>query len=200
MGIKKDTPSPGMQRALNHYLKVASTGAIYQIIVKETDLNTMYLRSASSYIKKRKIDIKQGFVSGKYVRINEHELKQWSLKDNELMNKITQKLIKRIILCQLLLESDDDLKEFNKDSPRLSKLIDRSNRECERIACEQYDKLYDVDKDILLSLMNNIDEMTESLSKVGVADFFYVKQLVDQYLKNPSIIQDKAVIEITKAQ
>lgn len=181
-----------MSDILAQYIK-HKNGSIFHMLEHKTDPSAVWLRSKNNYTKKRRLEIKQGIVNGTWLLINEHEWKRWVKEDNSYIEKFTQKLVKRTILTQLLIELDDELIADHEDIPQFRKLLERSNKEAERIAVKNYDRLYAIDKTILQNLMNTIDGITDKMSGLDVADFIYLDKAVKEFIENPEKFREEEV-------
>lgn len=189
-------PDIKLKQILDNYIK-HKDGAIFQVLEKKDDPNTVFLRTKNKYIKKKLIDLRQGIVDGTWMEVNEHEWKKWVAKDNTHMEELSQKLVKRIVLAQLLLELDEELKQDYEEKKYFRGLLEKSNKEAERITCEQFDKLYSVDKDILQNIMSKVDDITTVLAKAKITDYVQIEVLLKKYFADPEKYQtDK--IELTK--
>lgn len=181
-----------MEDILAMYVK-HKNGAIFQIL-EHKQRAFVWLRAKNKYTKVLKRDIKQGIVDGNWLEINEHEWKQWVEKDNAYIEEFAQKLVKRIILTQLLIELDDELIDDCEDQPQFRKLLERTNKESERIAIKNYDRLYTVDKSVLKTLMTAIDEVTGKMAKCSTADFIHINNIVQAYLENREDFKEVPVL------
>lgn len=173
-----------MAQILNGYIK-HKNGAIFQILEDGKSINHVFLRSKNRYTRKSKRELKQGVVDGRWFNINEHEWRKWVKQDNAYIELLTQKLLKRVIYAQLLIELDDELVNDFEDMPQFRKLLERTNKESERIAAKQYDRLYSVDKKILQNLMTEIDNFTSKVSKVDLQDLFFINKAFEEFFSDP---------------
>lgn len=185
-----------MNDVLSQYIKTRK-GNIYQVLGNPKSPKTAILRSGRTQIKTTTLDIRQGLVDGRYQSINEHEWRKWVKEDNEYIDELTKKLLRRIILTQLLIELDDELIEDYQDDKYFRGLLERTNKASERIAVKQYNNLYKTNKQVLVNMMNYIDNLTKSCSKLDLEDYPYVVGLVDKYIANPNEYR-KATVELVE--
>jgi hypothetical protein len=174
-------------------------GSIFQIIINDDKPGVAYLRTGNKYIQTKILDIKQGLVDGKYSEINEHEHKKWVERDNDYMKTLTTKLMKRIILSQLLIELDEDLVVDYKDDKRMNTLLRRSTKECERVTAKGYDMLYDKNKNLVNGIMVELDEFTTKIARINPEDFVFLNKMADDYLVNPSKFH-QGTVKMTQIQ
>lgn len=180
-----------MSDILSQYIK-HKNGAIFQIL-SHTRPELVWLRTKNKYTAYKRRSLRQGIVDGKWFTINEHEWRQWVKKDNEYIDRFVKKLLKRVILAQLLIENDDSLIEDFEDVPQFRKLLERTNKESERIAIKNYDRLYAVDKTVLQNLTNAIDSITKKMADCDIEEFFAIEKVLDNYLNNREEFKDKPI-------
>ena len=187
-GTHKDV----MNKVLESYVKT-SKGKIYHIVKHNRSVYKCYLRSGNSYTEAGLADIKQKIVNREWSAINEHEWKKWVKTDNEIIKKISNKLVKRVIMAQILLEINDDLIDDHQDNKYLKSVINKSNKECERIVKKNYDMMYDQDETLVQNLLNKIENLTKNLSELTVGQLVDVDALLRGYIKNPDKYQSEAI-------
>jgi hypothetical protein len=97
----------------------------------------------------------------------------------------------------LLIELDDELIEDYENEKTFRNHLLKTNKEAERIASKNYDRLYNVDKTILQNFMREIDELTAGISSFELTDYLHLNRMVADYKINPEKYQEKS-IEFTK--
>ena len=181
-----------IEQLLDQHIK-HKNGTIFQVLMHDKNEDICFLRRGNKYIKKKKLELHQGLVSGEWLAINEHELGRFTNEDEIKIQWLTMKLVKRIILAQTLIEGDDELIPEYSDDKYFRGLLEKSNKECERIASKQYDKIYGADNTTSQNLMNAIDRVTTKLSSLNVDDYPYFENLLDKYLSNKEEYQKEVV-------
>jgi hypothetical protein len=183
------------QNTTNELLQYIKTkeGYIYHVLGHDSKPNEVMLRTGNSYIKKSFLSIKQGLADGKYSAINIHELNKWKKEDRIYLDMLNLKMFKRIVLSQLLMELDDELIEHYQDNKYFRSLLDRTNKETERLVSKQYNDLYNYDKEILHNLMNEVDNLTSKCAKVDIQDFPHLNIYLDKYLDDPKKHQSEKI-------
>lgn len=175
---------PLMEEILKAYIK-NKNGAIFNVLKHKNKPGVALLRSRNNYYEKSIRELKQGLVDGEWFSINEHEYRKWVKKDNEFIEMLTKKMLKRILLAQLLIEVDDELIEFNEGNKYFRNLLEKSNKQAERIASEQYDNLYNSDKDILVNIINNLEQFAKDASVLDLEQFAQFNKVFEMYKTNP---------------
>jgi hypothetical protein len=187
-----------LKDVLGQYIK-HENGAIFHMTQTKRNPDMVLLRAKNVYKKIALKEIKQGVQDGKWFFVNEGELKRWMEVDNDYIKKFTGKLLKRNLLAQLLTELDEELVADNESDKRLQSVLNRSIKESERIAIKMYDMLYMTDKTTMHNLMLILDDMTQSISTVGIMDMPYLKMHLDKF---PEQIEEyrKQPIEFVELQ
>lgn len=173
-----------MDEVLKAYIK-NKNGAIFNVLKHSKKKHIALLRSKNNYYEKPILELKQGLVDGTWSAINMHEYRKWVEEDNLFIEGLTRKMLKRIILAQLLIELDDELIELNEGNKYFRNILEKSNKQSERIVNEQYDRLYHYNKDMLINFANSIDKFTENAASIGIEQFPEFNKVFEIYKKNP---------------
>lgn len=190
--LKQDPSKLPSQKVLETFVK-SNTGTIYQVIPHKTKKDVVLLRINNSYIEKPFKKVKQEIVDGKWSAINQHEYREWIKKDHEYMVDLSERLVKRVMFSQLLLELDDTFERDFQDNKYFKNVLEKSKKQCERLITSQYDRLYDTDKTYVTNFMNGIDGFMTKCAALGIDDFIHLNILMDKYVKNPEEYQEDMV-------
>lgn len=190
--LKQDHNELPMQQVLDGYVK-HKNGTIFQVIPHSTKKDSVLLRTKNIYVEKTFREVKQAIVDGYWSSINEHEWRAWAEKDNEYIIKLSHKLVKRILLSQLLIELDEELEDDFEGDKHFRNTLHKSTKQCERILKDQYNKLYETDKTFLTNFMNNIDDFVGTCSTFQIQDFIHLNKLMEKYAENPKAYQEETV-------
>lgn len=190
---KESTNALSIEEQLKEYVKHPN-GAIFRVLAHQKKVGKVYLQSKNSYREFDFIAIKNGLVDGKWLPINQHELKK-HLKSEELYREqLTKKLVKRILFTQLLMELDDSLKEDYENDNYVRGILERSEKLFDRLVTEQYAKFYSIDKQIVLNFLKHIETFVDKSVNLGVEDFYQVNEMLDLYLSNPEKYRSDVVM------
>ena len=181
------------KEVLESYTKHVKTGAIFQVLTDPNKEGKLLLRAKNSQKVFTHLQLQQGIVNGTWTKVNEHEVRQFIEKENKHMEELNNKLVKRVILSQLLLELDDELKEDYSDDKYIHGLLERCDKAFERLIREAYKRMYDIDKTFLINLLKNVDGAVDKISKVEVQNFIPLNNLLEDFSKNPEKYIPKAV-------
>ncbi|MBS3914830.1 MAG: hypothetical protein KG003_10035 [Bacteroidetes bacterium] len=174
-------------------------GAIFHVLAHPRKAGKVYLHAKNRYQEYDYAKLRTGLVKGDWHSINIHELKKHLNSEEKFNTKLAQLLVKRTILCQIMLELDDELKEYYADDNYLKGILQRSEKVFERIAKEEYTKLYNVNKEVLNTFFDSLNSFVGKASKLGVYDFVHADSMLELYLSNPEKYQADFV-EIEKVE
>jgi len=191
--LKQDHNKLPIQKILDSYVKHTKEGTIFQVIPHKTKKGMCLLRAKNKYLEKKVTDVKQDIVNGYWSPINQQEFREWAKKDNEYMLNLSQKLVKRILMSQLLIELDEELQNDYEGDVYFNNVLKKSVKQCERVVKDQYDKLYNLDKTYLTNFMNNIDDFAGTCSQFKIQDFIHLNKLLEKYAENPEKYQEEFV-------
>ena len=152
--------------------------------------------------KKRKVSKKELFdnmSSGKWSIPSEEEAKEW-LKTYQLnITNLTNKLLKRIIVAELLIEIDESLDENGVGDNHFRNLLRKSNKKASLIADKRFDDVYKADPDLTQNMLLSIEKHAERLSKLKINDYPFFVEYCKKYFENPEKYRNLEV-EFTKAK
>ena len=188
---KKDH-AKAIEQILEGYVQ-NKAGHIFQVLGDNKSKDYVNLRTANKYFRKPLLEIRQGIVDGKYKSINEHQWRKWVKEDNIKLERISQRILLRTILAQLLLENDDQLKEDHENEKNFINHLNKTEKAAERLSNKIYDRIYDADRNMLTNIEKNIAELAKTLSAADVYDLVHINQLVKDYFKDPEKYQKKEI-------
>lgn len=168
-------------------------GAIFHVLTHPKKIGYVYLNAKNGYQEFPLADIRNGFVSGAWLHVNEHELRKHLKMEKLYQEQFTYRLVKRILLTQLLLELDDELKADFENDKYIHGLLERCEKQFERLVTEQYTKFYEIDKQMVQNFLKHIEDFVGKAAKLGVHEFYHVVQMMDLYLADPEKFQSELV-------
>lgn len=173
-----------LEELAKSYIK-HDNGAIFQVLPHEKDFTKVWLRYRNKYEKFEYKSIRQGLVDGRWREVNVHELRKHLEAEQEYFSELNEKLVKRVILTQVLMELDDDLKKDFVDDKYMRNVLDKSEKQFSRLVEGAYDRMYKIDKTMLQNFMNQIDSLTSKCAKVPLQEFYFLNEFIDLYLADP---------------
>jgi hypothetical protein len=179
------------------YVKNVSTGFIYHAVADIKNEKNILLRKGNSFTKFLLSDIKNGLVTGVWKEPNEHEIRAFVKQDNEYFQQLNYKLVMRVLLTQIMLELDDDLKQDFMDDKYIHGLLERSEKQFTRLIKENFGRMYAIDKEILLTFLNSVERVAKKLSSRVPHEFLFFEKAIDACIENPEQFTPDS-IEFTK--
>ena len=170
-------------------------GVIYQLVPHKID-GYLHLRRGNNYRGVVKKEIQQNIVKGDWRFPNEHELSKFLKEDNQVLHEITQLILKRVLLTQLLIEVDDELIPHFEDDNRARNLIQKSQGHLDRKNKLIFAKIFSEDEQIAQSMMKAIDHFLTTVSKKKPDQLYRIADLIlraeeDNSLYDPTITLTK---------
>ena len=172
-------------------------GVVFEIVGCK-DPKYVFLRRGNRYVKKKGLEIHQLIVDGKWKHANEHQYRQFLVDDQLIIKIVSDLIVKRSILTQLLIELDDELKpHFEGDNQGLNH-IQKSQDYLDRKNKKTYHTLHGQNEQLLFNIMNAIDGLTSTLSKKSVDDLLKINDLILRAEKDPSLYAEKIPLKIVE--
>lgn len=170
---------------INNYVK-HKNGAIFLVTENTRNSEMVFLVSKKNKMNSfSKKSIRQGLIDGEWLRVNEHEVRDWEKVYNENMLRVTQKVLKHVIIAELLVEVDEGLDAEGIGDRYFRNLLAKSNKQAARIAEKHFDNLYKVDPVILQNMLRVIEGFANRLAKLPLDDYPYFAHYADNYFEDP---------------
>jgi len=115
-----------------------------------------------------------------------------------MVSKETISYLKSVLTSQLLLEANEELVLTNRYKGSLKQQINRVNGMLEPIVREEFDSVYQSDPEMTTNILNKIDSVISTISKLDLDELVIVEGLLsdyednkEEYLKNAQANIDK---------
>jgi len=115
-----------------------------------------------------------------------------------MVSKETISYLKSVLTSQLLLEANEELVLTNRYKGSLKQQINRVNCMLEPIVREEFDSVYQSDPEMTTNILNKIDSVISTISKLDLDELVIVEGLLsdyednkEEYLKNAQANIDK---------
>lgn len=178
------------------FLKSPS-GFIFQILPTKAP-GRILLRSKNDYHKETVEGAQKKLKSG-WSHPTKEEVEEWIKKDDAYIESFTRKLVKRIILAQVLIEQNDELIADNVNDKYLVNQLKKSNKELERVVGKHYDNIYNADKTVTQNIANAVDNITKQLAGLQSQHYIIVENFLTDLKNNPEKFEKKSY-ELTKIE
>ena len=109
-------------------------------------------------------------------------------------------IIKSIILSQLLLENNDDLKGTKFYRQEFKRDLNKTIESLEKYARKYYDTIYNNDSDMANNIMNRIEALTMKLSSATIEDLILIDSVIDKYNENKEWFKKHEQVDFLKIE
>ena len=106
--------------------------------------------------------------------------------------------VKSILLGQLLLEANDQLKGTNRYKQNVKNQVNKVNELLEPIAKEEFDKLYSVDPEMVTNILNKIEALVDKIKGGSIDDLVMIDAVIDKYMANKDWFEKHGDAEFLK--
>jgi len=101
-----------------------------------------------------------------------------------MVSKETISYLKSVLTSQLLLEANEELVLTNRYKGSLKQQINRVNGMLEPIVREEFDSVYQSDPEMTTNILNKIDSVISTISKLDLDELVIVEGLLSDYEGN----------------
>ena len=100
------------------------------------------------------------------------------------ISKETLSYLKSVLTSQLLLEANEELVLTNRYKGNLKQQINRTNKMLEVIVREEFDSVYAADGEMTTNILNKIDSVISTISKLDLDELVIIEGLLSDYEAN----------------
>ena len=101
-----------------------------------------------------------------------------------MVSKETISYLKSVLTSQLLLEANEELVLTNRYKGSLKQQLNRVNGMLEPIVREEFDSVYQSDPEMTTNILNKIDSVISTISKLDLDELVIVEGLLSDYETN----------------
>lgn len=101
-----------------------------------------------------------------------------------VVSKETISYLKSVLTSQLLLEANEELVLTNRYKGSLKQQINRVNGMLEPIVREEFDSVYQSDPEMTTNILNKIDSVIKTVSKLDLDELVIIEGLLSDYEDN----------------
>jgi prephenate dehydrogenase len=114
------------------------------------------------------------------------------------MNTIQLEYLKQVILSQLLLECNENLRFTVQYKQQIKNRINLLNKDLESIVFEEYTNIYKTDPEMTTNILNTIDALVTKLSKSTLDELIMIDAVIEKYNDNKEWFKEYAETEFLK--
>lgn len=106
--------------------------------------------------------------------------------------------LKCVLISQLLLEANDDLKGSKAFKQNVKYQVGKTNQILEKVYQEGFNTVYHNNPEMCLNVLNKIDGLIHKIKTATIDELVMIDALVDQYFNNKEEINETQTAEFKK--
>ena len=122
-------------------------------------------------------------------------------QEEEQVDPISDKhlnYLKCVLISQLLLEANDDLKGSKAFKQNVKYQVGKTNQILEQVYQEGFNTVYHNNPEMCINVLNKIDGLIHKIKTATIDELVMIDALVDQYFNNKEEINETQTAEFTK--
>ncbi len=126
---------------------------------------------------------------------------EYAYIDQEEQQVISDKhlnYLKCVLISQLLLEANDDLKGSKAFKQNVKYQVGKTNQILEQVYQEGFNTVYHNNPEMCINVLNKIDGLIHKIKTATIDELVMIDALVDQYFNNKEEINETQTAEFTK--
>ena len=116
----------------------------------------------------------------------------------ETLNPRYLNYLKSVLIAQLLLEANDELKGSEAFRQNIKYQVGKTNKLLEQVYQEGFNTIYYNNPEMCTNVLNKIDSLIHKIKIASIDELVIIDALVDQYFKNKDEINETQTAEFTK--
>lgn len=114
------------------------------------------------------------------------------------MNSTQLNYLKTVLLSQLLLEANDQLKLTIQYKQNIKNQINKLDNMLEEVVREEFNNLYDTDPQMVTNILNKIEGLIDKIKGSSIDELVMISAVVDKYQENKEWFKEHASAEFLK--
>ena len=116
----------------------------------------------------------------------------------ETLNPRYLNYLKSVLMAQLLLEANDELKGSEAFRQNIKYQVGKTNKLLEQVYQQGFNTIYYNNPEMCTNVLNKIDNLIHKIKVASIDELVIIDALVDQYFKNKDEINETQTAEFTK--
>ena len=116
------------------------------------------------------------------------------------MNTTQLEYLKQVILSQLLLECNENLRFTVQYKQQIKNRINSLNKDLESIVFEEYTNIYKTDPEMTTNILNTIDDLVTKLSKSTLDELIMINAVIEKYNENKEWFKEYTETEFLRIE
>ena len=114
------------------------------------------------------------------------------------MNDTQLNYLKSVLLSQLLLEANDQLKMTKQYKLNVKNQINKLDAMLEDVVREEFNTVYDTDPQMVTNILNKIESLIDKIKGSSIDELVMLDAIVDKYQDNKEWFKEHANAEFLK--
>ena len=116
------------------------------------------------------------------------------------MNTIQLEYLKQVILSQLLLECNENLRFTVQYKQQIKNRINSLNKDLESVVFEEYTKVYKTDPEMTTNILNKIESLVTKLTTSTLDELIMIDAIIEKYNENKEWFNEYANAEFLRLE
>jgi hypothetical protein len=116
------------------------------------------------------------------------------------MNTIQLEYLKQVILSQLLLECNENLRFTVQYKQQIKNRINSLNKDLESVVFEEYKSIYKTDPEMTTNILNKIESLVTKLTTSTLDELIMIDAVIEKYNDNKEWFKQYAEAEFLKIE
>ena len=108
--------------------------------------------------------------------------------------------LKSVLISQLLLEANDELKGSKAFRQNIKYQVGKTNKLLEEVYQEGFNTVYHNNPEMCINVLNKIDGLIHKIKTATIDELVMIDALVDKYFENKDEINETQTAEFTKIE
>ena len=116
------------------------------------------------------------------------------------MSAIQLEYLKQVILSQLLLECNENLRFTVQYKQQIKNRINSLIKDLESVVFEEYTKVYNTDPEMTTNILNTIEDLVTKLTSSSLDELVMINAVIDRYNENKEWFTEYANAEFLRLE
>lgn len=116
------------------------------------------------------------------------------------MNDTQLNYLKTVLISQLLLEANDQLKMTIQYKQNVKNQINKLDVMLEEVVREEYVNLYNTDPEMVTNILNRIESLIDKIKGSSIDELVMIEAVVNKYQENKDWFKEHASAEFLKIE
>lgn len=115
-------------------------------------------------------------------------------------NPIQLEFLKSVLLSQLLLECNENLRFTNQYNGALKHLLNKVNSHLETTVYDEYRKIYNTDAEMTTNILRSIEDLVTKLTTSNLDELVMINSVIEKYNENRDWFKEYGNVEFLKIE